>query len=147
MADIQRESICLTKIVFSQPQFVNPPKDFHESLFLCKSICGLLLKPTSLDENNEISSICERNGISGHSIPIRITDKDLTEKVSGRQISKEGIWRDILNNERISFTNWNKGQPSGRSSSYDYAYMNYGTGKWKDYDGSYEWPYFVCELP
>ena len=60
---------------------------FYDSLFLCKSICGLLLKPESAEENEEVLSILQRNGINSNYF-IRISDKDET---SDRQRSKEGI--------------------------------------------------------
>ena len=119
-------------------------KSLYESFFLCKSVCGLLLKPNTLEENDEVNAILTRNGINT-GLWIRITDKD--EQKGGKQTSKEGIWRDTTNNQRVRFTNWAKGQPSAASSSYDYAYLYYPDGKWHDATLSSSFAHIVCELP
>jgi len=118
-------------------------KVFYDSLFLCKSICGLLLKPESVEENDEILSILKRNGILSHYF-IRISDQDET---SGKQRSKEGIWRDTIDNSLITFTHWEKGQPSAANSAYDFAYVYYPTGQWRDTVVSSSYAYIICELP
>ena len=116
---------------------------FYDSLFLCKSICGLMFKPESIEENEEVLSILKRNGINSNYL-IRISDKDET---SDRQRSKEGIWRDTTDDSPITFTHWEKGHPSAANSNYDFAYVYYQTGYWRDTTVSSGYPYIICELP
>ena len=105
-------------------------KNFHDSLFLCRKICGRMVLPSNQNESNELSSISRR--YFKH-FWIRFSDVD-----------REGYWRDFDSNAAVNFRNWGSGEPH---SSYDFAYMDYGKGKLyaRPYTGGYG--NVVCELP
>ena len=107
---------------------------FDETLFLCKSICGRLFRPTSQNENDEIPLIMKRIGATV-GFHIRLSDRD-----------KEGNWQDPENNNVANFTNWASGQPSNFNHKYDYAWLRRSDGKWTDSDSGMS-STIVCELP
>ena len=115
-------------------------------MFLCKSVCGLLLKPISLEENDEISLILRGSGVR-KGFWLRITDEE--ESKYTRQ-SREAIWKDFLNEKTINFTNWADEEPSdynyARTIRHDYARMIPSNGKWYSTGSSGKHiSYIVCE--
>ena len=112
----------------------SPGKTNDQTRFLCASICGRMLSPSSQKENDEVASILERNGASG-TVWIRISDTD-----------KDGVWIDIENNSPINFTNWASEQPR---YNHDFAYILYPSSKWYGYPGSDSGKFrtIICELP
>ena len=89
--------------------------------------------PSSQKENDEVSSILRRNGVSGAAW-IRISD-----------VYKEGVWIDIENNAPVNFTNWASDQPNTRYN-YDFAYIS-SNREWYAHERDAQFRNIICELP
>ena len=65
--NLESDLFILEKLVSTSKNiiFVDRYKGFSDTLFLCKSICGRMFKPTSQYENDEVHSIMKRNGAQG----------------------------------------------------------------------------------
>ena len=108
-------------------------KTFTQSIFLCSSLCGRMLLPSSKSENDEVFSILGRNNVKSN-FWIRFSDA-----------GKEESWRDIENNAVVNFTNWKSNQPSA-SKDFDYATFDLSLGKWYSNPDTSR-SVVVCELP
>ena len=107
-------------------------KNFLDSLFFCRKICGRMVLPSNQKESDELNSIAKR---FRKYFWIRYSD-----------VEREGHWRDFDNDAIVNFRNWGSGQPRNYNSDYDFAVMYGSDGKLYDVTRSDTYN-VVCELP
>lgn len=120
------------KVIMLKP---DESKTFNEAQSICKNICGKIYFPSTLAENNAVNEIARKNGAVGTDIWLRLSDAET-----------EGIWKDVENREKLTFTNWEEGQPNNHGGDQHYACFQQITGTWGDLSDHQARRHVICEL-